>query len=109
MKLEIKYDGSNYVIEGAIAIYEETKMAVPTSRLLHGSRDEGMYAEFIGYGNVLGIPVKASYLMTHDDCKDEDSGNWDWEIGLAQGRIEIEIDKLTNDQTILLVNVIKEG
>lgn len=82
--------------------YDETSCAEPSSRVLEGSRDHGYDQEYIGGGTVDGIPVSAVYLLDDDDYNsdddgnpDEDAGNWDWDAAAKQGRLLVDVDKLT--------------
>lgn len=90
--------------------YHETRQAEPTSRVLDGSGDDGYDEEYVGYGHINGIPVKAIYLLTDDDmCYDDgepydDEGNYDWDNALDQGRIIVDVDELTDNQWLQLVN-----
>lgn len=74
--------------------YNETRGAQPTSRVLAGSADHGYAAEYVGYGDIDGIPVKAIYLFGDDQLE----GDPDWDKALAQGRIIVDIDALSEAQ-----------
>ena len=98
-----------YVIEDTDNRYNERISAQPTARILPGSRDDGYDQEYIGYGTISDVPVKAIYLLSEDDYNlddegehDEDAGNWDWETALSNGRIIIDVDKLSDDANGLL-------
>ncbi len=83
--------------------YIETSQAEPTSRVLDGSADHGYAAEYVGHGQVDGVPVKAIYLlkdedMYNDDVPHDDEGQYDWDTALEQGRLVVEIDNLTDMQ-----------
>ena len=106
----IKNNYGEYEIEDYADNYLETKQAQPSSRLLEGSRDHGYDQEYIGYGEIIdGIPVIAVYLLSEDDYNadaegepDEDAGGWDWDTALSNGRLLINIDKLSEDAYSLL-------
>lgn len=85
--------------------YVETSQALPSGRVLEGSRDQGYDQEYVGYGTIQGIPVIAIYLLSTEDYDDdnEDTGGWDWDNALRNGRIVIDVDELPNDVYALLV------
>ena len=104
MKKEIKAedweyneDYQEYHYVGDPAKYNETEDAVPTSRVLNGSRDHGYMAEYKGYGSIGDIPVIAVYLIDYDQEDCENEGDYDWDKALENGRIIIDIDALTDD------------
>jgi len=100
-----------YIIEEVVGgAYSETQPAQPSGRLLDGSRDHGHDQEYIGYGAINGIPVQAVYLLDQEDydCDDEgtpneDAGNWDWDAALLQGRLVVDVDKLTAREMAILM------
>ena len=104
MKAEDKRDGHGWIVTEGMDRYNETEQPEPTSRVLDGSSDHGYSQEWVGYGTVDGIPVKAVYLFDEDDICDEDGEEYEeadmypWELALEQGRIVVEIDKLTDEQ-----------
>ena len=104
MKATRDVNGDWIVDAGALVDYKEIRQAEPTSRVLSGSSDHGYDAEYIGYGNIHGIPVKVVYLLTDDDmcCEGgepyDDQGDYDWKTALEQGRIIVDIDELTETQ-----------
>jgi len=104
MKARDERDGNGWIITEGAERYDETESAQPTSRLLDGSSDHGYAAEYIGYGTIDGVPVKAVYLLDDEDMQDadgeelEEEGNFDWDSALSQGRIVVDIDRLTEDQ-----------
>ena len=81
-----------------VANYVESETAEPTSRLLEGSSDHNYAAEYMGSGSVCGIPVIAVYLFADGDMSHEDTGQWDWDKALDNGRVIIDVDALTEDQ-----------
>jgi hypothetical protein len=95
--------GDWIVTEGADR-YNETRQAEPTSRLLDGSRDHGYAAEYVGYGDIDGIPIRAVYLLNDEDMQDaggegyEDAGDFDWDLAMEQGRLVVIEDELTDEQ-----------
>lgn len=109
MKITIKYDTHRgiYVIAGANEIYIETFPAQPTSRVLDGSSDHGYWAEYIGYGNVYNIPVKAVYLLDEDQAEIEDESDYDWDDALNNGRLEIDIDDISDDAMDILQLIVR--
>lgn len=70
--------------------YKETKQAQPSGRLLDRSSDYGFTTEYVGYGYVGDIAVKAIYLFDAEDLAVEDECDLDWERGLRQGRYELK-------------------
>lgn len=90
------------VVEG-LERYDEQKQAQATSRLLDGSIDHGFFAEYVGYGVIDGVPVKAVYLLGYDQEDIEDEGNFDWDSALANGRIEVLVDELSDYEYSVLV------
>lgn len=78
--------------------YIETDPAMPTSRVLDGSSDYGYAAEYIGHGTINDIPVIAVYLLDAADMTNDDEGSWDWDKALANGRIILDVDALTDAQ-----------
>lgn len=96
------------VIEG-VDKYNETRSAQATSRLLDGSSDHGYAAEYVGYGDIDGIPVKAIYLFDDDQIDGvEDEGDLDWGTALSQGRIVVDVDSLSDAQWDNLQNGVTE-
>ena len=95
--MKIVKDGGRYVICGNNArdAYVETEQARASSRVLEGSDDDGYMAEYVGYGEVGHIPIKAIYLLGWDEADDE--GDYDWDVALSNGRLEIDVDKLNID------------
>lgn len=91
MKTKTNNYGEEIVIEGAER-YIEQENAQPTSRVLDGSRDNGYYAEYVGYGVIDGVAVKAIYLIDQDESHIEDEGDYDWDKALANGRIIVDND-----------------
>ena len=70
-------------IVGAETIYNETVDAVPTSRVLEGSGDDGYMLEYEGRGTIAGIPVIAIYLLDWDESEVEDECDYDWDKALT--------------------------
>lgn len=102
--MKIRYDkvyGEYEIIDGALT-YNETDGARATSRLLDGSRDHGYWMEYKGYGTVGEYPVIAIYLLEEDEGEKEDEGDWDWDRALDNGRIIIDIDKMSDSEVIQL-------
>ena len=92
-----KYLG--WIVTEGTEKYNETESAQATSRLLDGSSDYGYAAEYVGYGDIDGIPVKAIYLFADDQIDDaEDGGDLDWDTALSHGRIIVDINALTDAQ-----------
>ena len=87
----------DYQYTGDKAKYEETRQALPTNRVLNGSRDNGYMAEYTGYGSIETIPVIAVYLLEDDQEDIENEEDYDWEKALENGRIIIDVDALTDD------------
>ena len=78
--------------------YNEQGRAQATSRVLDGSSDHGFWMEYVGYGEIDGVPVKAVYLLDYGQEDIEDEGDYDWDTALANGMIEVEVDDLTDDE-----------
>lgn len=104
MKKEIKAenweyneDYHEYRYTGDPAKYNEAGDVLPTSRVLDGSEDDGYMAEYKGYGSIGTIPVIAIYLLEWDEKDIEDEEDYDWDKALANGRIIIDIDALSDD------------
>ncbi len=77
--------------------YNEQEQARATQRVLEGSSDHGYWREYVGYGVIDGVPCKAVYLLD-DGQEEEDEGNYDWDQALINGRIEVVVDDLTDDE-----------
>lgn len=77
--------------------YDEKDQAQATSRVLDGSSDHGFWMEYVGYGVIDGVPVKAVYLLDYDQEDIEDEGDYDWDAALASGRIEVVVDDLSDE------------
>lgn len=86
-------------------LYIETDQAEASSRVLEGSQDCGWDMEYVGYGNVLGIPVRAIYLLNNPnngiDYDDEDfKEDWidqvDWDYALK--RLVVDVDNISWEQ-----------
>lgn len=88
----------DYIVTEGTDRYKETAQAQPTSRLLDRSSDQGYWAEYVGYGTVDGVPVRAIYLLDHDQADIEEESDYDWSTALADGRIVVDVDKLTDAQ-----------
>ena len=80
--------GDEYIEEGDV---------LPSSRVLDGSEDAGYMAEYIGYGRIRTIPIKAIYILDWDEAGSEEE-DYDWEKALKQGRLEVDIDKLSDEK-----------
>lgn len=89
------------VIEGQDR-YDEQEQAQATSRVLDGSSDHGYWMEYVGYGKIDGVPVKAVYLLDYDQEDIEDEGDYDWDQALVNGRIEVVVDDLTDAEYDML-------
>ena len=102
MKAENRH--GDWIVTEGMERYNETESAQATSRLLEGSDDHGYAAEYVGYGTIDGVPVKAVYLLDDEDMQGgdgeeyEDAGNFDWDSALAQGRLIVDVDDLTDEQ-----------
>lgn len=76
--------------------YNETEPAAPTNRVTQDGT-----VEYVGYGNIDGVPAKAIYVFDEKDFYDkygepiEDEGNLDWERALSRGGIESERESPT--------------
>lgn len=82
--------------------YDEQAPAQATSRVLDGSSDHGYWMEYVGYGKIDGVPVKAVYLLDYDQEDIEDEGDYDWDQALVNGRIEVVVDDLTDAEYDML-------
>ncbi len=82
--------------------YDEQEQAQATSRVLDGSSDHGYWMEYVGYGKIDGVPVKAVYLLDYDQEDIEDEGDYDWDQALVNGRIEVVVDDLTDAEYDML-------
>lgn len=105
----IKNSFDEYILIGAAKKYIETDGAQPTGRILEGTRDHGYDQEYVSHGHVGEIPVIGVYLLSDDDYNadpdgepDEDAGGWDWDRALANGRLLIDIDRLSDDAMDIL-------
>lgn len=104
MKAQRNDLGDWIVVADDATRYNETSQAEPTSRVLDGSSDDGYAAEYVGYGDIDGIPVRAVYLLNDEDMQDadgeeiDDAGDFNWALALEQGRIIVMIDELTDEQ-----------
>ncbi len=83
--------------------YDEQEMAQATPRVLDGSRDHGYWMEYVGYGVIDGVPVKAVYLLDYDQEDIEEEDNYDWDAALANGRLEVMVDDLSGDDYETLI------
>lgn len=98
-----KNDYGDWIVMEGMERYSEKCQAEPTSRLLEGSRDHGYAVEYVGYGTIDNVPVKAIYLLDDQDMSDiygehEDASNYDWDQALNNGRIIVNVDRLTDNQ-----------
>jgi len=92
----VKNEYGEYAVVEGESRYFETEPAQPTSRSLNGSRDTNYDVEYVGYGEIDGIPVIAVYLFRAEDWDNDDEDSWDWEHALK--RIIVDVDKLSDQQ-----------
>lgn len=98
-----KNNNLDFVVTDGVDRYVETKSAQATSRVLEGSSDHGYWMEYVGYGKVDGVPVKAVYLLGYDQENIEDECDYDWDSALENGRIEVVVDDLDDEDYDTLV------
>lgn len=103
---EYNKDYQEYHYTGDPAKYNETEQALPTGRVLDGSRDHGYMAEYKGYGSIGPIPVVAIYLVEWGQEGFENEGDYDWDKALENGRIIIDVDDLTYDDYATIRNLL---
>lgn len=105
-----KNNNSDFVVTEGQERYNEKVSAQATSRVLDGSIDHGYWMEYVGYGEIDGVPVKAIYLLDYDQEDIEEEGDYDWDTALENGRIEVMIDNLSDDDydTLTKTNELKK-
>ena len=107
--MKLTYDEKYYEIVVSLEAgdeYIEDRNALPTSRILSGSRDEGHMAEYKGYGHVGELPVIAIYLIGWDDKDTENEGDYDWDKAFSNGRIIVDVDAMSNEEYDALLNTL---
>ena len=100
-----------YVLENVPAgAYKEKKQVELTGRLLDGSSgDYGYWKEYVGYGHVEKIPVRVVYLHDEDQQDIIEECHYDWAKALRNGRIEIDMDELSEDARSILDYTVGAG
>ena len=92
-----KNNNLDWIVTEGQERYNEQDQAQATSRVLDGSSDHGFWMEYVGYGEIDGVPVKAVYLLDYDQEDVEDEGDYDWDTALSNGRFEVMVDDLSDD------------
>ena len=98
-----KHATLGYVVTDGAHRYIETDQAEPTNRVLASSYDNDFDEEWIGYGTIDGVPVRATYLIDYDQ-QGTDDDQYDWAAALGCGRLKVRVDDLTEEEFATLTN-----